>query len=372
MVRHGRRSPGAVQRKGPRMTTAIEAGLQRALELARLGPAVGPNLQVGCVLLDEAGRIVGEGHHLGAGTPHAETAAIADAAARGVDTRGLTAVVTLEPCNHHGRTGPCSEALIAAGIRAVHYAVPDPGNSSSGGARRLADAGIAVQRLSADVAGVADAEDLVEVWAMAVRRGRPWVTVKWASTLDGRAAAADGSSQWITGPESRRRVHLQRMAADAILVGTGTVLADDPNLTARDGDGGLLPHQPLPVVVGRRPVPAEAALHRHPAGLWESGTRDLEEVFGELQAREVRRVYVEGGPTVTSAVIAGGWADEFAVFLAPALLGGPRTALGDLGIPTLADILRLDVRDVERLGPDLLITARSAAHPAARSLDEGV
>lgn len=350
------------------MTAAIEAGLQRAVELARLGPDTGPNPRVGCVLLDAGGRIVGEGWHLGAGTPHAETAAIANANSRGVSTHGLTAVVTLEPCNHHGRTGPCSEALILAGIGAVHYAVADPGNSSSGGARRLREAGIPTDRLPAGLPAVAAATELVHTWSEAVRRGRPWVVVKWASTLDGRAAAADGSSQWITGPEARRRVHLQRAAADAILVGTGTVLADDPSLTARDEQGGLLPHQPLPVVVGHRAVPADAALHHHPAGLLETGTRDLEQLFRTLHEREIRRVYVEGGPTLTSAVIAGGWADEFSVYLAPALLGGPRTALGDLGIPSLDGALRLEVEDVERLGPDLLITARARAHPQ----DEGV
>jgi len=348
---------------------AIEAALRRALELARRGPATGPNPQVGCVLLDGDGRPVAEGWHRGAGTPHAEVAALADAAERGVATRGLTAVVSLEPCDHTGRTGPCSEALIAAGVAAVHYALPDPGAASGGGAARLAEAG--VPAILVPGASAQAAYELVRPWYEAVRRGRPWVTVKWASSLDGRAAAADGTSRWITGPEARRRVHEQRAAADAILVGTGTVLADDPALTARDAGGGLLPYQPLPVVVGVRPVPADAVLRDHPVGLLETGSRDLAAVLDELQRREIRRVYVEGGPTLASAVIAGGWADELAVFLAPALLGGPSTAIGELGIASIDEALRLTVDGVERLGEDLLITARPAASTTTTGSEEG-
>src|SRR5690606_14541165 len=209
-------------------------------------------------------------------------------------------------------------------------AVSDPGHESSGGAERLRAAGVEV------LPGVLaeEANDLLHVWLTAVARRRPWVTVKWAATLDGRAAASDGTSQWITGTAARQRVHEQRAASDAILVGTGTVLADDPSLTARGDAGELLHHQPLPVVVGERPVPADAALRRHPAGLFETGTRDLERVLAELDDRAIRRVYVEGGPTLASAVIAAGLADEYAVYLAPALLGGDRLAIGDLGIRT--------------------------------------
>lgn len=338
----------------PPTPSDLVAAMRRALDLAARGPATGANPQVGCVLLDVDGRVVAEGWHRGAGTPHAEVAALADAADRGVPTHGLTAVVTLEPCNHTGRTGPCSEALIEAGVTGVHFAIDDPGVPSGGGAARLRAAGIAATRGPLEV----EAEALLHPWLTAVRRGRPWTIVKWAATLDGRAAAADGSSQWITGTAARQRVHEQRAAADAILVGTGTVLADDPSLTARGDAGELLPHQPLPVVVGERPVPADAALHAHPAGVLETGTRDLEAVFAELQRREIRRLYVEGGPTLASAVVAGGYADEFAVYLAPALLGGPRLAVGELGIPTIADALRLRITDVERLGEDLLILAR--------------
>ncbi|MDQ4138329.1 MAG: RibD family protein, partial [Actinomycetota bacterium] len=197
----------------------------------------------------------------------------------------------------------------------------------------------------------------------------PHVVVKWASTLDGRAAADDGTSQWITGEAARQRVHEQRSQVDAILVGTGTVLADDPSLTARGGDyGEFLPFQPLPVVIGERPVPADAKLRSHPAGLLETGTRDLGDVLRDLYGRGIRRVLVEGGPTLASAFLAAELADELFVYLAPLLLGGRRLAVGDLGIATLADAKRLTVSSVETLGGDLLVIARpagSAAQPAA-------
>ncbi len=330
--------------------TVYDAAMRRALDLAARGPVTGGNPQVGCVLIDAAGEVVAEGWHRGAGTPHAEI----DALSRIADARGLTAVVTLEPCNHTGRTGPCSEALIAAGVARVVYAVSDPGRESSGGAERLREAGVEV------VPGVLADEvaAFLHVWLTAVARGRPWVTVKWASTLDGRAAASDGTSQWITGTAARQRVHEQRAASDAILVGSGTVLADDPALTARGDAGELLVHQPLPVVVGERPVPADAALRRHPAGLLETGTRDLERILAELHERDIRRVYVEGGPTLASAVIAAGYSDEYAVYLAPALLGGDLLAIGDLGIRTISEARRLTVTSVEQLGEDLLVMAR--------------
>ncbi|QNO37089.1 bifunctional diaminohydroxyphosphoribosylaminopyrimidine deaminase/5-amino-6-(5-phosphoribosylamino)uracil reductase RibD [Protaetiibacter sp. SSC-01] len=330
--------------------TAYDAAMRRALDLAARGPVTGGNPQVGCVLLDASGAVVAEGWHRGAGTPHAEV----DALSRVADARGLTAVVTLEPCNHTGRTGPCSEALIAAGVSRVVYAVSDPGHESSGGAERLHEAGIEV------VPGVLADEvaAFLHIWLTVAARGRPWVTVKWASTLDGRAAASDGTSQWITGTAARQRVHEQRAASDAILVGSGTVLADDPALTARGDAGELLGHQPLPVVVGERPVPADAALRRHPAGLVETGTRDLGRILAELHERGVGRVYVEGGPTLASAVIAAGLADEYAVYLAPALLGGERLAVGDLGIRTISEARRLTITSVEQLGEDLLVMAR--------------
>jgi diaminohydroxyphosphoribosylaminopyrimidine deaminase/5-amino-6-(5-phosphoribosylamino)uracil reductase len=350
-------------------TSAYDSAMRRAFALATQGPVTGGNPQVGAVLLDAAGTIVAEGWHRGAGTPHAEVDALSKLAPSKLphgNAAGLTAVVTLEPCNHTGRTGPCSVALIEAGVERVVYAISDPGYASAGGAQRLRDAGVDV------VAGVLadEAEELLHIWLTSVRRGRPWVTVKWASTLDGRAAASDGTSQWITGTAARQRVHEQRAASDAILTGTGTVLADDPSLTARGDAGELLAHQPIPVVVGERPIPADAALRSNPAGLIETGTRDLDRVLTDLNDRGIRRVFVEAGPTLVSALIAGGFADEYAVYLAPTLLGGERLAIGDLGIPTLADARRLQLQSVEQLGDDIVITAVSTRRSGSSTSKE--
>lgn len=330
--------------------------MRRALELAAQGPITGGNPQVGCVLVDADGTIVAEGWHRGAGTPHAEVDALSKlptTADGRPDAAGLTAVVTLEPCNHTGRTGPCSVALLNAGVARVVYALSDPGPRSGGGAAHLRAGGVEVlDGVLAD-----EVEAFLHVWLTAVSRGRPWVTVKWASTLDGRAAASDGTSQWITGTASRQRVHEEREASDAILVGTGTVLSDDPSLTARGDAGELMPHQPVPVVVGERPIPDDAVIRQHPAGVIETGSRDLAAILADLDARGLRRVYVEGGPTLASALIAEGYADEFSIYLAPALLGGDKLAIGELGIPTIGQARRLRLTAIEQLGDDLHLRA---------------
>ena len=357
----------------------LETAMRRALELAARGPADNPNPQVGCVILDPAGNIVAEGWHRGAGTPHAEVAALA-ALPDEWRTRAneLTAVATLEPCNHTGRTGPCAVALSEARIGTVVYSVSDPGDASSGGAAMLRSAGAEV------LGGVLEPEglELLASWlerqgAVSQKLSRPRVTVKWAQTLDGRAAAADGSSQWITDPAARRDVHRRRAEADAILVGTGTLIVDDPALTARDEnatDGLLVPaaDQPIPVVLGRREIAASARVNQHPAlaahGL-DAPLRfdgsDLEEHLTALHERGVRSVFVEGGPTIASAFIAAGLADEVLVYVAPALLGGPRLAIGDLGIESMAGIRRLSIEGIERLGDDLLIRATAATAATA-------
>jgi diaminohydroxyphosphoribosylaminopyrimidine deaminase/5-amino-6-(5-phosphoribosylamino)uracil reductase len=380
-------------------TDAELVAMRRALVLAGHGPVTGGNPQVGCVLIDASGTIVAEGWHHGAGTPHAEIDALAKLATTtgptaaglstaglstaGLSTAGLTAVVTLEPCNHTGRTGPCSQALIAAGIRRVVYAIDDPGATSGGGSERLRAAGVSV------VSGVHadDVRSFIHPWLTAIRHGRPYVTLKWASSLDGRAAAADGTSQWITGAAARERVHFQRSQSDAILVGTGTVIADNPTLTARTTEGPL-PHQPVPVVIGERPIPADAQLHQHPAGLIETGSRDLAAILADLFGRGMRRAYVEGGPTLESALIGAGLVDEYLIYLAPTLLGsgaraGSRgdgaaaaesgtasgadrdfTAIGNIGVTTIGEQRRLDIVSIERLGDDILITARPASTAA--------
>jgi diaminohydroxyphosphoribosylaminopyrimidine deaminase/5-amino-6-(5-phosphoribosylamino)uracil reductase len=332
-------------------TMADAATMRRALELATRGPARGINPRVGCVILSPHGEVLAEGWHRGAGTAHAEVDALQKLAPGAAE--GATAVVTLEPCNHTGRTGPCAVALIDAGIGRVVYAVADPGEHSAGGAERLREAGVAVE----DGVLAAEVEAMLDDWLFAARHHRPRVIVKWASSLDGRAAASDGSSQWITGPAARADVHRRRAAADAIAVGTGTVLADDPALTARDAAGEFFDAQPIPVVFGRRPVPADAAVTRHPhSPLFLEGA-DLVADLHELQRRGIRSLFIEGGPTLASAFLAAGLADELLVYLAPALLGGPRLAVGDLGVDTITGARRLDFAAVERLGDDLLVVA---------------
>ncbi len=200
------------------------------------------------------------------------------------------------------------------------------------------------------------ARSLIADWLAVQRLGRPRVTVKWAQSLDGRAAAADGSSQWITGPAARADVHRRRADADAIVVGTGTVLADDPALTARDGDA-LFPHQPIPVVIGARETPADAAVRRHPHEPLFYAQHELAAILDDLRCRGVQRVFVEGGPTLASAFLAAGLADEVLAYLAPVLLGGPRLALTDIGVATIGEARRLVVDEWLPLGPDLLAVA---------------
>jgi len=351
--------PG-ISGKDREMASAVEIeAMRRALQLARRGPR-GLNPQVGAVILSPAGEILAEGYHRGAGTAHAEVDALSQLAPGAA--RGATAVVTLEPCNHTGRTGPCAVALLEAGVARVVFALDDPTDAASGGAERLRAAGVDVEQGPEEE----NAEALVHDWVTLTRTGRPHVTVKWAQSLDGRAAADDGTSQWITGPAARRDVHARRASADAIVAGTGTVRADDPALTARDDDGALLPTQPLPVIIGESETAPDAAVRRHPREPLFFATHDLSAVLADLGAKGVQRVFVEGGPTLASAFVRAGLADELLVYVAPVLLGGSRLALGDVGVPTIADARRLAVASVQNLGDDLLIVA----HPTTRTRGE--
>lgn len=340
-----------------RAPSELEA-MRRALEIARRGPANGPNPRVGCVLLSPDGDVLGEGWHRGAGTPHAEVAALADAADRGRSAQGATAVVTLEPCNHTGRTGPCSEALLAAGVARVVVSVADPNPVAAGGADRLREAGVDVET------GVLvdEGRALLGAWLPAVERGRPFVTLKLATSLDGRVAAADGTSRWITSDVSRHHAHDLRAEVDAIVVGTGTALVDDPSLTARNAAGELHGQQPLRVVVGHRDLPADSRLHGPGGELVHVRTHDPAQVLAELSSREVRHVLVEGGPTLAAAFLASGLVDEVHAYVAPVLLGSGRPAMADLGVTTIGDAVRLTTRSVIPLGPDVLIVATVDPH----------
>lgn len=307
-----------------------------------------PNPPVGAVILDTDGVIAGVGATSPVGGPHAEVTALSVAGDR---ARGGTAVVTLEPCNHTGRTGPCTAALVEAGIARVVYAVTDPNPQAAGGADTLRAAGVDV------LGGVGS--DLVErtslrAWLHRQRTGRAHVTWKFAATLDGRSAAADGTSQWITGPEARARVHAERARLDAIVVGTGTVLADDPWLTAREPDGSLATRQPLRVVVGEREIPADARVLDDAAETLVLRTRDPRDVVSALTDHP--DVLLEGGPHLAGAFLAAGLIDRVQAFLAPVLLGAGAAAVEDAGVGTIAQALRFERESVEPIGPDLLLT----------------
>lgn len=336
----------------------FEPAMRRSLELALNGPAHGVNPQVGAVILDEDLNIIAEGWHQGAGTPHAEVMALSNLS----DTYGsnppanLTAVVTLEPCNHTGRTGPCSQALIAAGISRVVFASQDPGDVSGNGSQTLIDAGIEV------ISGVlvSEADRQSRVWLTSNRNKRTYVTLKWASTLDGRNAADDGTSQWISGPLSREHTHITRSQIDAIAVGTGTVMADNPELTARRPDGSYFEHQPIRVVIGERELSPDLKILNDKAPTIHIQTRNLGDALADLWARGVKHLLVEGGPTLASEFERENLVDEYQIYLAPVLLGGSRTALTDIGVSTIADAHRLDIFEIEQLGNDLFLRARRA------------
>ncbi len=337
--------------------------MRRAVALASRGlGTTSPNPVVGCVVLDTDGAVVGEGFHAYAGGPHAEVVALARAGAR---ARGGTAVVTLEPCDHTGRTGPCTAALVDAGVRRVVVAVEDPDPRAAGGAARLRAAGIDVElgvdRAAAETGNIA--------WLTAVRRGWPYVLWKFAATLDGRSAAADGTSMWITSEAARADVHALRASVDAVIAGVGTVLADNPRLTVRDPrDGTPLARQPLRVVVdssGR--TPAGARVRDDAADTWvataaevgadPTGRVDLGALLISLYDRGARTVLLEGGPTLAGAFVAAGLVDRVVGYVAPKLLGAGPAALGPAGIRTVAEAVEWDFVDICQIGPDLRFTA---------------
>src|SRR5699024_7526105 len=283
--------------------------MQRAITLAQLGPSDDLNPQVGCVIVDDAGLVVAEGFHAGSGTDHAEVAALAklDPA---LNPARLTAVITLEPCNHTGKTPPCVEALHASGIGTIVYGQPDLGPRSAGGATELFARG---HRVIGGVASTATARLLTD-WRQRTGQSRGRVIAKWAQSLDGRLAAADGTNQWITSAKARSHVHIQRALADVIITTTATVAADDPALTARDQARRLLVpacDQPLPVIFGTTTVDSSAANHNHPA-LGHRGLSTAPQFSGENLSDDIAqlkglvgalpRILIEAGPTLITAI----------------------------------------------------------------------
>lgn len=342
------------------------AAMQRALALAALGArSTQPNPRVGCVIA--AGeRIIGEGWHQRAGEPHAEVFALREA---GEGARGATAFVTLEPCNHHGRTPPCSEALIAAGVSRVIYACGDPNPRVDGsGAARLRAAGIRVEHGLEQTAG----EELNLGFFSRMRRRRPWLRLKLAASLDGRTALANGDSRWITSAESRADVQRFRAESAAILSTSATVLADDPELTARDGE---VSRQPLRVILDAHArIPRSArifsapgrtvCLTREQIGLDAAGRLPLPAVLAWMGGAELNEVWTEAGPTLAGALLADGLVDELVLYLAPRLLGPTARPLAAWpNLERLADAPSWQVRDLRQIGPDIRIMLRR--HEAA-------
>jgi diaminohydroxyphosphoribosylaminopyrimidine deaminase/5-amino-6-(5-phosphoribosylamino)uracil reductase len=338
------------------MANLIEtAAMRRALALAcSPGVPLGPNPRVGAIVLDVDGHHVGEGYHHGAGTPHAEIEALANA---GADARGSTVVVTLEPCNHSGRTGPCTSALIEAGVSRVVYGQPDPNPLAAGGHRSLAAAGIDVE------SGVlaAAAAEVNRAWSFAVAHRQPLVTWKLAATVDGRSAAADGSSRWITGPAARRDVHRLRARCDVVLVGTGTVELDNPRLTVRDEQDRPAPpeRQPLRAVMGTRELDPTLRVFDGDAPTLRLHTRDPAAALAELFERDRHHVWLEGGPTLAAAFLRAGLVEEVIAYVAPALLGAGASAVADLGIDSIEAALRFETTEAAVVGDDVRITMRA-------------
>ena len=361
----------------PQETTAREtAAMSRAIELA--AEALGrtnPNPAVGALVLDAEGVVIGEGATQPVGGAHAEIVALA---AAGAGARGGSLVVTLEPCRHVGRTPACVDAILAAGVRRVVYAVADPHDVAAGGAEALRSAGVDVEGGPLAEAAAVD----LGPWLVAIRRRRPHLTWKYAATLDGRTAAADGTSRWITGTDARVDVHRLRARCDAVVVGIGTVLADDTALTVRDWP---TQRQPLRVVVdGKARTPLSARILDSAAptlvavGSDADGQRvrnlraagaevvefarhdgylDLHALLAELYEREALQLLLEGGATLAGSFVRQRLVDKVVGYHAPALLGAGPPVLADAGVTTLAAALRLRLDDVRQLGDDVRVEA---------------
>lgn len=332
------------------MTEQLTPFLQQAFEQAlaageKVRGTTSPNPPVGCAIVSADGQIVGVGSTQSpSGTgEHAEVMALRAAGER---ARGGIAVVTLEPCNHTGRTGPCSHALVDAGLTAVYYATADPNPLAAGGVEYLRAHGVAATHLGVDVPAL-------QPFLTGVRLGRPHVTVKMAHTLDGFSAAEDGTSQWITGEQARTHAHLDRSRRDAIVVGIGTVLADNPRLTARTPEGQLYERQPLPVIIGTRDIPTQCHLAQRGAVRYST----IELALDDLWQRGHRDILIEGGPGLIGSLFSKGLVDAVHSYVSPALLGRGLSAVSSAleRQTTLTDIQRLKIQHMTQLGEDILI-----------------
>jgi diaminohydroxyphosphoribosylaminopyrimidine deaminase/5-amino-6-(5-phosphoribosylamino)uracil reductase len=349
--------------------------MARALALAARGLyTTTPNPRVGCVIVRH-GDVIGEGWHARAGEAHAEVAALADARAKGGDTRGATLYVTLEPCNHHGRTPPCVDAVLAGGIARVVAAMHDPNPAYGGGADRLRRAGVRIDLGLLE----AEAAALNVGFVSRMTRGRPWVRTKLAASLDGRTALAGGESRWITGAAARADGHAWRARACAVLTGVGTVLHDDPQLTVRDV---ATTRQPLRVIVDRHAdTPSNARVLRDGDALvitagarndaWPAtveclvlpdaeGRVDLEAMLRTLAGRGINEVHVEAGAKLNGALLRAGLIDELLIYIAGSVIGDPARGMFEFASPlaSLAQRVDLDWTSIDRIGDEVRIVAR--------------
>ncbi len=354
--------------------------MERALSLARLALGkVSPNPAVGAVVVGD-GAVIAEGYTQPPGSAHAEMVALRQA---GDKARGATMYVTLEPCCHFGRTPPCTQAIIESGIAEVHIATLDPNPQVSGrGKAELEAAGVRTHLGEEEE----EARQLNEAYIKFITKGLPFVTAKFATSLDGKIATRTGDSRWISGPESREYVHQLRQAVDAIIVGVNTVLSDDPQLTARDKQGQPLERQPLRVIVDSEArTPATARLFGEPGTtmvattsamprakvrefqevgaevlelISKDGLVSLEELLRELGRREIINVMVEGGSTLFASLFEQGLVDKVIAFIAPMIIGGKRAnmAVGGEGVERIDQALRLNRVTVERFGDDVMIS----------------
>ena len=321
--------------------------LKRANELACLGLGLtGSNPIVGAVVVGTGGKIIGEGFHQSG--PHAEVVALEQA---GQLANGATLFVTLEPCSHQGKTGPCTEAIIKAGIAKVVYAVRDPNLLASGGAKALEAAGIEVV-LNTEVTEIAHSN---RAWLHKIKNNRPYFIWKIATTLDGRTAAIDGSSKWITGPESRAEVSQLRSESSAILIGTATALADNPNLIPRDLER-TKQSNPVRIVMGLREVPGDFKLHNDAAETVFLRSHDFSELLKLCAEHDFNQVFVESGSELGTALLKAGLIDELIIFQAASLLGSGLSFIGDLGATNINEKMYFLIRDVAQFGNDLKIT----------------
>lgn len=322
--------------------------MARAVEISLLGLGrTFPNPIVGAVLVSSSGEVIGEGFH--AGEEHAEVRALMDCSARHNDPRGATMYVTLEPCNHFGRTPPCTQALKKAGVSRVVFALKDPNPMAQGGAMDLLEAGVEVSSACMEN----EAKESNRSWLHKIETGRPFLIWKVASTLDGYSAAPDGTSKWITSKESRTSVQALRAECDAILTGTGTALADNPSLIPQGDD-----RRPIRIVVGTRSIPGSSNLNDAEALTIFLRTRDLKVVLDALIELEVNQVLIESGPELGTAFLRENLVDEIHWYQAPTIFGAGLKTIGDLDVTTISQRIDFDMIRVERSGPDILTVLR--------------